>query len=124
MSQTTLPCYVKPLAFLPTRYQELDIAGEQMLDWCLRKLGYKTHPHNWDDFMYCINQGIDNWMHHPEKGRINFEVKNFKLKTSRLSIPKTQTEVLDIFLPHINKGEICILLVARAVLPGSGLFRH
>lgn len=120
MSQTTLPCYVKPLGFLPNRYQELGMAGEQMLDWWLKKLGYKSHPHLWSSYIQFVNQGVDNRIVHAEKGIINFEVKNFKVKTSKLSIPKMQNEVLDIFLPHLNQGEMCILLVSHdKVVPKS-----
>jgi hypothetical protein len=124
------------LGYVPTSYQELGYEGEEMLDYFLRKMGYdgKHFPETafslWKRHCYGnpFNQyiarikarGIDNWIKHPTKGRINFEVKNFghrdfgNKSTSKLTYRKILgPEVIGKFRPRLEKGEICILVVSH-----------
>lgn len=124
------------LEYVPTSYQEFGYAGEEMLDYFLKKMGYdgKHFPETafsiWKRCCYGnpFNQyivrikarGIDNWIKHPTKGRINFEVKNFghirfgNKSTSKLTYKKVLgTEVIGKFHPRLEKSEICILVVSH-----------
>lgn len=124
------------LEYVPTSYQELGYAGEEMLNHFLKKMGYdgKHFPETafsiWKKYCYGnpFNQyiarikarGIDNWIRHPTKGRINFEVKNFGHKrfgnkgTSKLSSRKVLgREVIGKFKPRLRKGEMCILVMSH-----------
>ena len=124
------------LEYVPTPYQKLGYVGEKMLDYFLKKLGYDgvRYPETafslWKKHCYGnpFNQysakikarGIDNWIQHPTKGRINFEVKNFGHKrfgnkgTSKLSSEKVLgTEVIGKFKPRLRKGETCILVMSH-----------
>jgi len=124
------------LEYVPTRYQKLGYAGENMLDHFLKKLGYngieypetafslwKKHCYGNPFNQYIIKikaRGIDNWIRHPTKGRIYLEVKNFGHKrfgnkgTSKLSSKHVfGTEVLGKFKSRLRKGEICILVMSH-----------
>jgi hypothetical protein len=124
------------LGYVPTPYQELGYAGEEMLNHFLRKMGYdgikypetafslwKKHCYGNPFNQYIIKikaRGIDNWIQHPKKGRINFEVKNLEHKrfgnryTSKLTSTKVLgREVIGKFKPRLRKGEMCILVMSH-----------
>jgi len=107
-----------------------------MLDYFLKKLGYDgiKYPETafslWKRHCYGnpFNQyiarikarDIDNWIRHPTKGRIYFEVKNFghikfgNKSTSKLTCKRVLgTEVMGKFHSRLEKGEICILVVSH-----------
>ncbi len=124
------------LEFIPTPFQKLGYAGEEMLDYFLTKMGYDgtKYPETaFSKWKRCVGEnpfnqyvikikarGSDNWIQHPKKGRITFEVKNFGHKrfgnigTSKLSSQRVLgTEIIGKFKPALRRKEICVLVLSH-----------
>ena len=124
------------LEWIPNPFQKLGYAGEEMLNYFLIQLGYdgiKYSETAFSEWKRCVGEnpfnqyaakikarGSDNWIQHPKKGRITFEVKNFKHKrfgnkgTSKLSSQRVLgTEIIGKFKPALRRKEICILVMSH-----------
>jgi hypothetical protein len=124
------------LEYVPTAYQKLGYAGEEMLDCFLKKFGYdgESYPETlfslwksacgrnpFNQYATRIRaRGVDNCILHPTKGRIYFEIKNFGHKrfgnknTSKIASKKVLgKEVLGKFKPYLSKKKNCILVMSH-----------